>query len=74
MSDILFTPPHQLSEMVRYRRWSGNKQSLAMNLLFLHNHIVKNNPKINAITDIFPLEVPLKEAQKKDALIQKGIF
>lgn len=69
MNDLLFAPLHQLSEMVRQQTVSSQEL-----LLFLHYPIVRNNPKINAIAGLLPLDVLLKEAQKKDDLVNKGIF
>ncbi|MEJ7671739.1 MAG: amidase [Chitinophagaceae bacterium] len=39
-----------------------------------YNQILKYNPTINAVTDIFPLDELLKEAKKKDELINNGII
>lgn len=69
MNDILFTPLHKLSEMIRHQTITCTELLMAF-----HNNILEYNPKINAITDIFPLEVLLKEAQKKDNLIRDGIY
>ncbi len=62
--DLCFTPLYKLSEMIRQK-----EISCAELLSTFYNKIIKYNPTINAVTDIFPLDDLLKEAKECKSLM-----